>query len=78
MLQRIVNNIIPSVLVVNNLNWTQNVQEFCDHYRQDIPNAAGFDAELQLWERMWRDQQALLPSSIRSWFFFHVRSVERV
>ena len=51
-------SIIPSVLLVNNLNWRQNVQEFCDYYRQDIPNAAGLDAELHLWERMWRDQQA--------------------
>ena len=51
-------SIIPSVLLVNNLNWRQNVQEFCDYYRQDIPNTAGLDAELHLWERMWRDQQA--------------------
>ena len=39
-------SIIPSVLRVNNLNWRQNVQEVCDYYRQDIPNAAGLDAEL--------------------------------
>ena len=43
---------------LGNLNWRQNVQEFCNYYRQDIPNAAGLDAELNLWERMWRDQQA--------------------
>ena len=33
-------------------------KKFCNYYRQDIPNAAGLDAELHLWERMWRDQQA--------------------
>ena len=51
-------SIIPSVLLVNNLNWRQTVKEFCDYYRQHIPNAAGLDAELHLWERMWRDQKA--------------------
>ena len=51
-------SIIPSVLLVNNLNWRKNVQEFCNYYRQDIPNAGGLDAELHLWERMWRDQQS--------------------
>ena len=51
-------SIIPSALLVNNLNWRQNVQEFCDYYRQDITNASGFVAELHLWKRMWRAQQA--------------------
>ena len=51
-------SIIPSALLVKNLNWRQNVQEFCDYYRQDTLNTAGFDAELYLWERMWRYLQA--------------------
>ena len=49
-------SIIPTVLLENNLVWKKNVQEFVDHYRQDIPNIAGLDAELILWERMWKEQ----------------------
>ena len=43
-------SIIPSALLVKNLNCRQNVQEFCDYYRQDTLNTAGLDAELYLWE----------------------------
>ena len=43
---------IPSVLLEHSLVWKQNVKDFCHHYRQDIPNIVGLDAELQLWERM--------------------------
>ena len=50
--------VIPSVLLQNNLIWKENVQQFCDHYRQGIPNIAGLDAELLLWEQMWREQQS--------------------
>jgi hypothetical protein len=31
--------------------------EFCQNYRQDIPNAAGLEAELILWERLWKDKE---------------------
>ena len=50
-------SIIPSVLLEHSLVWKQNVKDFCHHYRQDIPNIVGLDAELQLWERMWQVQQ---------------------
>ena len=37
--------------------WKARVREFCNDYREDIPNIAGLDGEFALWERMWRDQQ---------------------
>ena len=46
--------IIPSVML-DNANWKAKVREFCQDYRQDIPNIAGLDGELVLWERLWRD-----------------------
>ena len=42
---------------------SSNVQEFVDHYRQDIPNIAGLDAELILWERMWKSWVGNVTSS---------------
>ena len=45
----------------------RNVREFCDSYRQDIPNIGGLDAELIMWERLWRDQlnrQADIPDRV--------------
>jgi len=47
--------IIPSIMLDNAASWKAQVREFCDHYRQDIPNVAGLDAELVLWEALWRD-----------------------
>ena len=32
--------------------------EFCENYKQDIPNFAGSEAELILWERLWKDKKA--------------------
>ena len=32
--------------------------EFCENYKQDIPNFAGLEAELILWERLWKDKKA--------------------
>lgn len=49
-------SLIPSILLANDLVWKQNVLDFCDHYRQDIPNIAGLQAELLIWERMWKDK----------------------
>ena len=46
--------IIPSVML-DNANWKAKVREFSQDYRQDIPNIAGLDGELVLWERLWRD-----------------------
>ena len=48
--------LIPSVMLDNAAVWKARVREFCDHYRQDIPNIAGLDAEFILWERLWRDR----------------------
>ncbi|XP_058957537.2 52 kDa repressor of the inhibitor of the protein kinase-like isoform X1 [Pocillopora verrucosa] len=39
-------SIIPSVLLATDPAWKANVLEFCNHYRQDIPNYAGLQAEI--------------------------------
>ena len=41
--------------MLDNANWKAKVREFSQDYRQDIPNIAGLDGELVLWERLWRD-----------------------
>nr|XP_058960863.1 52 kDa repressor of the inhibitor of the protein kinase-like isoform X2 [Pocillopora verrucosa] len=49
--------------------WKANVLEFCNHYRQDIPNYAGLQAELLLWERLWkgRDNRGdIIPDSLEA------------
>ena len=51
-------SLIPCHLLGNPLDWKTNVQEFCGHYGQDIPNIAGLGAELALWERLWMDRAA--------------------
>lgn len=66
-------SIIPSALLTNNLQWKQNIQDFTNHYIQDIPNIAGIQAELTLWERKWNDAQARgdeIPDKISSAFKF--------
>ena len=50
-------SVIPSILLGTDPMWKDNVGEFCDHYRQDIPNQAGLPAELLLWERMWKEKR---------------------
>ena len=58
---------IPSILLATDPIWKDNVTEFCDHYRQDIPNQTRLPAELLLWERMWkeeRDRMDDIPDSI--------------
>ena len=58
---------IPSILLDTDPIWKDNVREFCNHYRQDIPNCAGLPAELLLWERMWKgknDRKEDIPDSI--------------
>ena len=60
-------SVIPSILLATDPIWKDNVREFCDHYRQDIPNYAGLPAELLLWERMWKekkDRREYIPDSI--------------
>lgn len=44
-------SVIPSILLATDPIWKDNVREFCDHYRQDIPNQTGLPAELLLWDR---------------------------
>ena len=48
---------ISSILLATNPIWKDNVREFCNHYRQDIPNYAGLPAELLSWERMWKGKK---------------------
>ena len=58
---------IPSILLVTDPIWKDNVSVFCNYYRQDIPNYAGLPAELLLWERMWKtksDRREDIPDSI--------------
>ena len=58
---------IPSILLATDPIWKDNVREFCDHYRQDIPNCAGLPAELLLWERTWKEKKERrkdIPDSI--------------
>ena len=60
-------SVIPSILLATEPIWKDNINEFCDHYRQDIPNYAGLPAELLLWERMWKekkDRREDIPDSI--------------
>ena len=49
--------ITPSVMLDNLASWKDNVRQFCDYYRRDIPNVGGLEAELVMWERLWRDRQ---------------------
>ena len=60
-------SVIPSILLATNPIWKDNVREFCNHYRHDIPNYAGLPAELLLWETMWKgknDRREDIPDSI--------------
>ncbi|XP_066029066.1 52 kDa repressor of the inhibitor of the protein kinase-like [Pocillopora verrucosa] len=62
-------SIIPSVLLATDPAWKANVLEFCNHFRQDIPNYAGLQAELLLWERLWkgRDNRGdIIPDSLEA------------
>ena len=59
--------VIPSILLANEPIWKDNVREFYNHYRQDIPNYAGSPAELLLWQRMLKgkkDRREDIPDSI--------------
>lgn len=60
-------SMIPSILLATDPTWKDNVREFCNCYRQDIPNYEGLPAELLLWERMWKgrnDRREDIPDSI--------------
>ena len=60
-------SVVPSILLATNPIWKDNVNEFSDHYRQDIPNYPGLPVELLLWERMWKekkDGREEIPDSI--------------
>ena len=50
-------SIVPAVLLNNLPSWKANVHEFCDDYPDDIPNAVGLHAELELWQRMWMQKR---------------------
>ena len=50
-------SVIPSILLATDPIWKDNVREFSNHYRQDIPNYAGLPAKLLLWERMWKGKK---------------------
>ena len=39
-------------------DWKNDVRELCESYNQDIPNIAGLEAELILWERLWNEKKA--------------------
>lgn len=59
-------SMIPSILLATGPIWKDNVREFCNYHRQDIPNYAGLPAELLLWERMWKgknDRREDIPDS---------------
>ena len=59
--------VIPSILLANDPIWKDNVREFYNHYRQDIPNYAGSPAELLLWQRMWKgkkDRREDIPATL--------------
>ena len=50
-------SVIPSILLATDPIWKDNVREFSNHYRQDIPNYAGLPAKLLLWERTWKGKK---------------------
>ena len=50
-------SVLRSILLATDPIWKDNVREFCDHYRQDIPYQVGLPAELLLWERMWKEKR---------------------
>ena len=43
-------SIMPAILLKDPSTWKANVELFCRHYRQDIPNIAGLPAELHLYK----------------------------
>ena len=61
-------SVIPSILLAaTDPICKDNFREFCDHYRQYIPNYVGLPAELLLWQRMWKekkDRKEDIPDSI--------------
>ena len=60
-------SVIPSILLPTDPIWNDNVKEFCNYYRQDIPNYAGLPGEILWWERMWKgknDRGEDIPDSI--------------
>ena len=51
-------SIISSILLGHPQDWKNNTREFCESYSQDMPNIAGLEAELILWERLWKEKKA--------------------
>lgn len=48
-------------------SWKDNVREFCDYYRADLPNVGGLNAELIMWEQLWineRNRNANIPDRV--------------
>ena len=56
--------VIPSILLATDPIWKDNVREFCNHYRKDIPNYSGLPAELLLWERILKGKNDRREDSI--------------
>lgn len=50
-------SLVPAVLLNNSSTWKSHVDEFCQHYSQDIPNIAGLSVELDLWQRLWNEKK---------------------
>ena len=62
-------SVIPSILLPTDPIWNDNVKEFCNYYRQDIPNYAGLPGEILWWERMWKgknDRREDIPDSLNA------------
>ena len=63
-------SLVSAVLLNNFSTWKSHVEQFCQHYSQDIPNIDGLSVELQSWsniigtpvyKRTWSSQFTRLP-----------------
>ena len=48
---------MPTILLANLSSWKACVNTFCEHYVRDLPNVSGLPAELDLWQRMWKEKE---------------------
>ena len=48
---------MPTILLANLSSWKACVNTFCEHYAGDVPNVSGLPAELDLWQRMWKEKE---------------------
>lgn len=59
--------LVPFILCKANaeqVNWREHVWEFFEFYSSDFPITKDIDAELDLWERYWRETSENLPENI--------------